>query len=84
MQSGDPSGTGEGGLSSLNNGGGFAEKNRLKHTGAGVLSYVQHPDGLYRSQFYLTLKVRRVLGFAGRYIYLNANIASMTRVWSQY
>ena len=56
VQSGDPSGTGEGGLSSLNGGGGFEERNRLKHTGAGVLSYVQHPDGLYRSQFYLTLK----------------------------
>ncbi|KAK5677313.1 Peptidyl-prolyl isomerase cwc27 [Elasticomyces elasticus] len=57
IQGGDPSGTGSGGISAINNGEGFGDEvhTRLKFNRRGLLGLAKGEDGSYGSQFFLTL-----------------------------
>ncbi|KAK4893177.1 Peptidyl-prolyl isomerase cwc27 [Elasticomyces elasticus] len=57
IQGGDPSGTGSGGISAINNGEGFGDEvhTRLKFNRRGLLGMAKGEDGSYGSQFFLTL-----------------------------
>ncbi|KAK3066496.1 Peptidyl-prolyl isomerase cwc27 [Teratosphaeriaceae sp. CCFEE 6253] len=68
IQGGDPTGTGAGGQSAVNDGEGFDDEvhSRLKFNRRGLLGMAKGEDGRYGSQFFLTLgSGREVLGLTG-------------------
>ncbi|KAK3112269.1 Peptidyl-prolyl isomerase cwc27 [Teratosphaeriaceae sp. CCFEE 6253] len=68
IQGGDPTGTGAGGQSAVNDGDGFDDEvhSRLKFNRRGLLGMAKGEDGRYGSQFFLTLgSGREVVGLTG-------------------
>ncbi|KAK5109452.1 hypothetical protein LTR62_007012 [Meristemomyces frigidus] len=69
IQGGDPTGTGSGGISAINDGDGFGDEihSRIKFNRRGLLGMGKGEDGQYGSQFFFTLgSGPEVLGLTGR------------------